>query len=143
MLVAFICFKICGVCCIPLLCLNLSSMAAKKVIKTAMKTKQQKLEKPKKAEKAEKPTTATLFDVTIKSNYMAHVILQSREENPRSSWCYGGEHLMADFKKLESLCTKANKPEATSKIFSFKYACFWHFQATESGVDTWLRTVQS
>ena len=98
-LVAFICFKICGVCCIPLLCLNLSSMAAKKVIKTAMKTKQQKLEKPEKAEKAEKPTTATLFDVTIKSHYMAHVILQSREENPRSSWCYGGEHLMADFKK--------------------------------------------
>ena len=59
MLVAVVCFKFCGVCCIPLLCPNLSTMAPKKVMKTAMKTKQQKPEEPDKKEKAEKPTPAT------------------------------------------------------------------------------------
>ena len=60
MLVAFICFIFCRICCTPLLYFNLSIMAAKYVIKMAMKTEQHKSKKPEVAEKTEKPTAATL-----------------------------------------------------------------------------------
>ena len=87
------------------------------------------------------PHNLMLFDVTIKSHYMTHVLLQSREENPRSSWCYGGEHLMSDFKKLEALCVKGRTPAETSNLFSLRYGCYWHFstaEANEAGVSTWI-----
>ena len=45
------------------------------------------------------PLNLMLFDVTIKSHYIRHIILMSWEEKPSLSWCYGDELLMADLKK--------------------------------------------
>ena len=85
------------------------------------------------------PENLMLFDVTIKSHYMAHILLQSRDENPRSSWCYSGEHLMSKFKQLESACVNAVSTEMSSNGFTFKYACYQHFQTHEAGVS-WVQT---
>ena len=72
------------------------------------------------------PFSLQLFNVTPKTHYLAHILLLSREYNPRLGWCYSGEHLMSKFKFLESSCVKGFSPESGGELFIMKYIFSGH-----------------
>ena len=47
-----------------------------------------------------------LFDVTVKSHYLAHVMIQSQWLSPRLSWTFAGEDFMHIMKILAQACVK-------------------------------------
>ena len=51
-----------------------------------------------------------LFDVTVKTHYLAHAALHSRWLNPRLGWCYGGEDFMHRMQRPISACSAGNQP---------------------------------
>ena len=51
-----------------------------------------------------------LFDVIVKTHYLAHAALHSRWLNPRLGWCYGGEDSMHLMKRFISACSAGNQP---------------------------------
>ena len=60
-----------------------------------------------------------LFDLTVKSHYLAHVMLQARWLNPRLSWTFAGEDLMHTMKILAQSCVKGTKsPNVASKMLA-------------------------
>ena len=62
-----------------------------------------------------------LFDVTIKSHYLAHLALMSQYSNPKLSWTFTGEDLMHLVKILAQSCVRGNKMARVSKKMLQKY----------------------
>ena len=62
-----------------------------------------------------------LFDLTIKSHYLAHVMRQAEWLNPRLSWTFAGEDFMQIMKVLAQACVKGTiAPKVAAKLL-FKY----------------------
>ena len=62
-----------------------------------------------------------LFDVTIKSHYLAHLALMSQYLNPRLAWTFTGEDLMHFIKILAQSCVRGNRMSRVSKKMLQKY----------------------
>ena len=60
-----------------------------------------------------------LFDLTIKSHYLAHVMFQAEWLNPRLSWTFAGEDFMHIMKILAQSCVRGTKgPMVASKMLA-------------------------
>eukprot|EP00973_Karenia_brevis_P005352 730898-Karenia_brevis.AAC.1 len=75
------------------------------------------------------PVPRMLFNVTVKSHYLVHILLQSKEMNPRSAWCFAGERNMYNCRVLEAACVNGTQYLNSSNDFSRKYAVFMHSKA--------------
>ena len=51
-----------------------------------------------------------LFDLTIKAHMLIHCARQSRNLNPRMTWCYSGEDFMHKIRTLAGSCLVGTKP---------------------------------
>lgn len=67
-----------------------------------------------------------IFNVTIKSHYVAHIALSAKFFNPRRAWCYSGEDMMKVVKLLAHSCVKGNSAIRASQKSMDKYAAFMH-----------------
>ena len=71
-----------------------------------------------------------LFDVTIKSHVLCHLLLLAAFINPRMGWCYAGEDYMQKVKRLASACARGvPAPLVCNKMVS-KYRVALHFMFT-------------
>ena len=52
------------------------------------------------------PKGEWMFHYTIKYHYLLHLGLLAKEINPRISWCYQGEDMMAKAKTLVQSCSR-------------------------------------
>ena len=58
-----------------------------------------------------------LFDLTVKSHYMAHLMMQCEWLSPRLSWTFAGEDFMHIMKILPQSCVKGTQgPKVAAKI---------------------------
>ena len=63
-----------------------------------------------------------LFDITVKSHYMAHLMIQSEWLNPRLSWTFAGEDFMHIMKILAQSCVRGTQgPKVAAKMLA-KYS---------------------
>ena len=62
-----------------------------------------------------------LFDLTIKSHYMVHVMQQAQWLNPRLSWTFSGEDLMHTMKILAQSCVRGTKASKVAAKMLSKY----------------------
>ena len=62
-----------------------------------------------------------LFNVTIKSHYLAHSALRAEFINPWLEWCYAGESMMHTTKQLAASCVARSPPSRMYEKFWVKY----------------------
>ena len=73
-----------------------------------------------------------IFDITVKSHYLAHSAVQAQYINPRCGWCYAGEDMMAKSKRLLASCVVGNSPFTVGLKCTEKYLLGIHCMATPS-----------
>ena len=70
----------------------------------------------------------TLFNITIKCHYLAHIALRVRFLNPRKGWCYTGEDFMQQIKRVAAASCKGNKIYRVGNKIIEKYCWGMHFR---------------
>jgi hypothetical protein len=55
-----------------------------------------------------------LFNIVPKNHYLAHICLCAGFVNPRMAWCYMGEDMMHQMRRLSSGCVRGNSPQNAS-----------------------------
>ena len=79
-----------------------------------------------------------LFNVTIKSHYMAHAAIQAAWMHPTLSWTFRGEDLMQHMKRMHSFCSQGRPSWQWGEAMLEKYVRAFAFEL--SPVSAWFRT---
>ena len=78
-----------------------------------------------------------LFNITIKSHYLAHGALQAAWLHPGRAWCFAGEDLMQHLKRVMEYSTHGIRVHQWSERLLEKYCEGMHLELTD--VNAWYR----
>ena len=53
----------------------------------------------------------SLFNITPKNHYLAHICLAAKYINPRRAWCYAGEDMMKHIRRMGAAAARGNNPK--------------------------------
>ena len=83
------------------------------------------------------PLALHLFDITIKSHYLAHSAFQAAWLHPTLGWCFSGEDLMQKMRGVTSQCCNGVPLQRTGLAVMEKYCVGMYFELSPS--DKWWR----
>jgi hypothetical protein len=68
-----------------------------------------------------------VFNITLKSHYLAHGALQAAFLNPRLAWCFGGEDFMQTMKRVGGMCGFGTSIYRRAHAVMERYSAGMHF----------------